>query len=130
MKKIMDIGTHAIPLEAPQFYNYDQNNSGGGFVYDDRAGIAQYVIIEAVTAREANLKAEEIGLYFDGAGDCSCCGDRWYSVDDGDGTEAPFMWDKSLQEYGNGPLEGDYWSAPGDATVFVHYMDGRIEGWK
>ncbi len=59
------------------FYHYSQNNSGGRFVYCPDRGISHHVIIEAVSDRAANIIAEDIGLYFDGEGDCTCCGDRW-----------------------------------------------------
>ncbi|MFE4367966.1 MULTISPECIES: DUF7296 family protein [unclassified Streptomyces] len=58
------------------FYEFHQNNSGGGFDYDEDNGISVYVIIEAGSADVANARAEKIGLYFDGEGDCPCCGDR------------------------------------------------------
>lgn len=60
------------------FYTYDQNNSGGNFVIDEN--VDHYVIIEAESADEANEKATDIGLYFNGVEegvDCECCGDRW-----------------------------------------------------
>jgi hypothetical protein len=60
------------------FYEFDQNNSGGHFVVDDK--LCHRIYIEAESADEANFKAEELGCYFDGVGDCSCCGDRWYRV--------------------------------------------------
>lgn len=61
------------------FYEFQQNNSGGSFTISEKDGIGQIVIIEAKDYREANERAEEIGLYFDGCYkglDCSCCGDR------------------------------------------------------
>lgn len=46
------------------FYTYNQNNSGGFFKITKK--IKHYVIIEADSAKEANKKAEHIGIYFDG----------------------------------------------------------------
>ena len=57
------------------FYVYRQNNSGGSF-----RPPAINVIVEAPSAAEADTIAEGLGLYFDGAGDCPCCGDRWYNA--------------------------------------------------
>ena len=54
------------------FYSYHQNNSGGFF-----CSPAIDVVIEADSAEEANRIAESKGLYFDGQGDCDCCGNRW-----------------------------------------------------
>jgi len=62
-----------------KWYVYYQNNSGGSFTHDAGRGIGIEVAIEAPTGRVADARAEDIGLYFDGAGDCSCCGDRWIS---------------------------------------------------
>jgi hypothetical protein len=63
------------------FYAYRQNNSGGSFHIDESAGISRCVVVEANSSDEADRKAIEIGLYFNGCEigrDCSCCGDRWY----------------------------------------------------
>lgn len=46
------------------FYTYAQNNSYG--VFDVDGNVKHYVIIEADSAKEADEKAESIGLYFDG----------------------------------------------------------------
>lgn len=104
------------------FYHYSQNNSGGSFVFDKFLGITRHVIIEADSAAEADARGEEIGLYFDGAGDCPCCGYRWDGAWEGDGDDEP-------QVYGTHPsqLEEVYkWMKPG-YEVAVHYKDGRVE---
>ena len=59
------------------FYFYSQNNSGGSF-----RPPAINVIVEASCAAEADTIAEGLGLYFDGIGDCPCCGDRWHRAED------------------------------------------------
>jgi hypothetical protein len=104
------------------FFTFSQNNSGGAFHTDLDDGIAEYVIIEAANADEANDKAERIGLYFDGVDDerdCPCCGDRWYPVSDRDADPTPLI-------YGAPPREG-----MGGAILYknavIHYADGRIE---
>lgn len=104
------------------FFTFDQNNSGGGFDYDESAGISHVVIIEADSAEDANERAESIGLYFDGAGDCPCCGDRWYEVY-GPGDEVPSVYGTPLEKYK--PLYK--WIRSG-YEVFTHYADGRIVG--
>jgi hypothetical protein len=113
------------------FFDFRQNNSGGTFQSDHVAGISLTVIVEAVDAEQANLRAEIIGLYFDGVGDCSCCGNRWYSKWHGDkGDPVPSI-------YGNPVLGGkprDEWDfavedigGKGQPTAYIHYLSGLIE---
>lgn len=89
------------------FYNFDQNNSGGVFEGPNN------VIIEADNAEQANYKAEQVGIYFDGVEndiDCDCCGDRWnrqYSDNDGtlsplNGIDPEFYCDEIVIYYKNG----------------------------
>jgi len=59
------------------FYVYRQNNSGGSF-----RPPAVDVIVEAPSAAEADTIAEGVGIYFDGAGDCPCCGNRWDNAEE------------------------------------------------
>lgn len=107
------------------FFTYGQNNSGGGFDYDAKGGITDYVIIEADDYQDANYRAERIGLYFDGEGDCSCCGERWYEQWNDNGAYA----EPSI--YGD-PIDSvklrTYWMTNGEFNAFVHYKDGRITG--
>lgn len=60
------------------FYEFQQNNSYGYFVVDDK--VCHRLFIEAENENEAVSKAEELGCYWDGVDngqDCPCCGDRW-----------------------------------------------------
>jgi len=64
-----------------KFYEFDQNNSGGRFHIDDKAGLGPSVWIEATSLGDAIHRAMDIGIYFDGCDsgrDCRCCGDRWH----------------------------------------------------
>lgn len=107
-----------------KFYTYGQNNSGGSFVLDEAKGITHYVIIEAFTAEEANNKAEDIGLYFGGAGDCPCCGDRWSTQwADSDGEARPEVYGQPADSYIS-TFGG--WMPPGKEIV-IHYLDGRVD---
>lgn len=80
------------------FYTYSQNNSGGHFDVND--SVCEYVIVEADSAKEANSRAELLGIYFYGCSrgwDCSCCGDRWNSIcDDEDGDAVPSIYGEPL----------------------------------
>ena len=114
------------------FFTYDQNNSGGSFDYEADRGISFYVIVEADSADEANNRAERIGLYFDGAGDCECCGNRWTDQwNDQNGTPYPEVYGRSVLL----PEDDAYYEASESGWVkrdeyegFVHYKDGRVLG--
>lgn len=61
-----------------EFYEFSQNNSGGGFDVDDK--LCHRLFIEAEDSDSANEIAKTLGVYFDGVDkgdDCNCCGDRW-----------------------------------------------------
>lgn len=61
-----------------KWYEFDQNNSGGHFITNDK--VCHRLWIEAESHEEAVEKAEELGCYWDGVAnsiDCPCCGDRW-----------------------------------------------------
>jgi hypothetical protein len=110
------------------FFEYSQNNSGGGFDYDTNDGISVLVIIEAPDAETADFKARRIGIYFDGidAGvDCDCCGDRWYSAHGG-GDPVPSHYGTPLPEAN--VTKWGKWAPEGTPEGYVHYADGRVEG--
>jgi len=67
------------------YFLYQQNNSGGRFVVDEN--VSPHVYIEANNEKEADSRAEEVGIYFDGGGDCPCCGERWDGACDFDRVE-------------------------------------------
>lgn len=84
-----------------KFFQFRQNNSGGGF---DSPAIN--VIIEARDWQDANHLAEDkYGLYFNGVAagiDCSCCGDRWYDLWSGDeGTDEPCVYSEPVEKASN-----------------------------
>ena len=107
------------------FFDYRQNNSGGGFDFDDDKGVSLTVIIEADSAEEANDKAQSIGLYFDGAGDCSTCGYRWSDAY-GKGDDVP-------SDYGTPISDTDFgwyrnWAKP-HPVAYVHFADGLVQAY-
>ena len=110
------------------FYTFDQNNSGGAFIHVPGA-LSHKVIIEADSAEEANRIAEGLGMYFDGGGDCSCCGNRWYKAWDQDaGSETPEIYGKPVEAYA-GSKYFINWMGD-DPYAYVHYADGRVESFK
>lgn len=101
-----------------KFFNYTQNNSHGRF-----EAPAHYVIIEAKNADEANSIAETLGLYFDGNGDCSCCGDRWYSVwSEEVGNDMPLLYGESPEKIAESSADRD--SYDNVASLLIKYYDG------
>ena len=107
------------------FYTYNQNNSGGSFDFNESRGITHFVIVEADSAADADRRAEDIGLYFDGCDsgiDCDCCGDRWYTQWKDEGTDTPEIYGKPFTEG-----FGDFTWMDKGKEVCVHYADGRKE---
>ena len=116
------------------WFKYDQNNSGGHFRVNDDVSI--FVLIQAASFDEANAKAEEVGIYFDGCAtnrDCDCCGDRWYesrSPMDGfktsnwrNGTTTDH---DNVRDYAQAVADDDTW-AKGQPAVIVYFADGSVE---
>lgn len=106
------------------FYTFMQNNSGGNFHVDPARGISTAMIIEATDPLHANDIAARLGLYFggvSGGSDCSCCGDRWYPVEDSDGYPTPSY-------YGLPLVEAKCYSYFSDEVpiLFVHLLDGTV----
>jgi hypothetical protein len=113
------------------FWEFDQNNSGGSFLFDEKKGISACVIIEAMDSAHANLRAGQLGIYFDGCEkelDCSCCGDRWYEAR-GEGDEEPFYYGEPLKF----DPKPDPYPPPKKRSIypeprgFVHYLDGTFK---
>lgn len=112
------------------FFSFRQNNSGGRWDIDPKRGISVNVIVEADDWEHANYLAERIGLYFDGSGDCGCCGTRWSSLWKYDeGTPAPMHYSQEVGE--NKPARltgfGIKWTDQGQPEGYIHHSDKRIE---
>jgi len=107
-----------------KFYEFDQNNSGGRFDFDEAAGITHHVVIEADDLEHAAYRAERIGIYFDGVDlgrDCECCGDRWSKPWSDDGAAEPMFYGKPVSA-----ATGWAWMPEG-REIAVHYIDGRVD---
>ena len=98
------------------FFTFRQNNSGGSYAVDSERGIGYMVCIEAENAAKACERALKIGLYFDGRGDCSCCGNRWREVDDDDALPYPGSEGRTLW------MHKSFWDEP----AFIHFAGGEI----
>jgi hypothetical protein len=102
-------------MTTKNYFEFRQNNSGGGWDSDHGVGRSELVFVQASSPQEANRRAEAVGLYFDGVTkgyDCSCCGDRWSECWDSDTgqEEAPKASKVSL-----------------GTVAFVHHADGTVE---
>ena len=106
--------------KTPKFFHFSQNNPGGSF--DINETVAHHVIIEAHSATEANTRAVDIGIYFNGCdtgADCSCCGDRWSEQwSDSGGDDTPLI-------YGDPPeMYEDYFTKEGQPVCHIYRLDG------
>lgn len=110
-----------------KFYAFHQNNSGGRFTFDKKAGITHIVIIEAPNAEAANDRAEQIGLYFNGCDegrDCNCCGDRWFQVY-GEGDDVPSHYGSPIEDGKFAPSKfGLKWMGKNPEGI-IHYACGK-----
>ena len=103
------------------FFHFSQNNSGGSFDHDPEKGIGHNVIVEALNEKDALDRAEAIGLYFDGSGDCECCGRRWSDYVR-DGSKTPHIYD---QDVSKGVFQAGYMF--GLDRSYIHYLNGKIK---
>lgn len=101
-----------------KFFTFSQNNSGGVFTGD-----AEYIIIEAESAEDANRRAEATGIiYFNGCDkdlDCPCCGDRWSEQwSDKDGDKVPSIYGTPVKDSVRGMFRNN---------VLIVYANGKQE---
>lgn len=120
-----------------EWYEFDQNNSGGSFIQND--DVANRVLIQAASVKEANVKAEDIGIYFDGCRygrDCDCCGDRWDEAYRAMGSFVtygsyqsgyPKTEHANVRDYAQAVADNDMWADEAKPSVIVYYADGTVE---
>ena len=85
-------------MKKKKFYTFHQNNTFGYWTPD----MPHYMVIEAYNEIEANIIAEENGIYFHGVSkgiDCECCGNRWHPIDEEDGTDTPIIFGEPAETY-------------------------------
>jgi len=115
------------------WFEYRQNNSGGSFVTNEDVSI--YVLIQAEGREDANRKAEEVGIYFDGVSDgldCDCCGDRWSEPWDELEAFSVYSWKNTVNrktydnvlDYAQALANEDTWSDGGKSAVIVYFANG------
>lgn len=126
---------NVIQPKTYNWYKYDQNNSGGYFAVNDNVSI--YVLIQATSAGEANQRAQNVGIYFDGCSlgfDCGCCGDRWYNTEDMLDTFRTYDWRSkrtsdfdNILDYAQSLANQDIWADDNEPSVIVYFADGSVE---
>lgn len=115
-----------------KFFEWSQNSPGGSFDVDNK--ITHIIIIQSKTYEDAEKKAFELGVYYNGSSegiDCSCCGDRWY---EGQEIELPermgyFMTKeiliKNIHQYCNFIVDNYGW-IKGNPDCRVYFDNGDI----
>lgn len=102
-----------------KFFNFDQNNSGGYFVENEKLGVGPEIIIEAQNYNEAWNKLEALGEQCSGFWNyCDCCGERWYKGWKEEGHDVPSIY--------NTPIE-NFKATDFREYVYVHYYDGTFK---
>jgi len=136
-EQLTGIKTVAVVPKTYGWYEFRQNNSGGSFAIDN--DVTVHVLIQADSTLEANCKARDIGIYFDGVSngqDCECCGDRWYEADDAMESFTTYNWSDrfeprkhaNVREYAQAVANADMWREEGEnPTVILYYADGTVE---
>jgi hypothetical protein len=130
------IKTPAVIPKTYGWYEFRQNNSGGSFQMDDEVTV--HVLIQAASAREADIKAEDIGIYFDGVRDgcdCDCCGDRWHRADDAMESFTTYAYRNNwtptthanVRDYAQAVADEDMWAKAGTPYVILYFADGTVE---
>lgn len=111
-----------------QWFEFNQNNSGGHFVVDDKG--CHRVWIQAPSQEDAVEQAKSLGMYFNGveAGfDCRCCGDRWNEP--WRATELPVDYGENgtfetIEQYAQFLADRYGWTSP-DGRLY--YADGTVK---
>lgn len=107
------------------WFKFDQNNSGGSFDFDDK--LTHRLFIEADTEEEAEAKAFEMGVYYNGCEnglDCPCCGDRWYGCEELKAKDFEYSGTKTVEEYAEHLAKNYSWLKP-DVRLF--YKNGQVK---
>ena len=107
-----------------KWWTFKQNNSGGSW-----RGPAIFVCVQANSEHVAVAMAEEQGCYFDGEGDCPCCGNRWSYPWDG-GTDGPEIYGQTPEQYLADPSNNIYqrWAAQDKLPIcMLVYADGTTK---
>ncbi len=109
------------------FYTYEQNKRGVSIVNEH---IKHYVIIEAASAKEADEKAENVGIYFDGVDkeiDYPWRGDRWSRAEDpsfgSKGTKKPEIYGRSIIRFFSERINNNDLSE----DVIIYHKNGKVE---
>ena len=109
-----------------KFFQYDQNNSGGSFITNDK--VCHRLFIEAPDEEAAERIALSLGVYFNGVErgiDCSCCGDRWSNWSDEIKEYHYEAYNAStIEEYAQAVADRYGWTKP---DTRIYYLNGTVK---
>lgn len=101
-----------------KYFTYNQNNSGGYFIRNDE--VADYVIIQASSAKEADEKMSDISYDHDSY--CQCCGERWWiDSDESDGKDGPMVYKDDIRDSFEVNFDAN------NAYALIYNIDGTID---
>lgn len=100
------------------FYTfYQKRHDGYAYERDEEHHTARYVVIEAVSAEEANRRARKTGMARDS---------RWPKVGEAMSDSVPSVFSEPVSEMETAPDSFDIGSELDHPLVTVHYVDGRV----
>lgn len=103
-----------------KFYTMRQNNSGGDFLVDHKAGIGLIVIVEALDVDDAERRANDI--VSDHSQFCPCCVDRWNTeFFDDEASDEPTIYGKPLE------LHEPSFTCVDSEDCYTHKINGDID---
>jgi len=111
------------------FYVYPQNNSGGFHLKNEKDGIGEILLIEAINAKIANSIMERIVRQYNEY--CPCCGERWEEINSLKQETDLIIDDQYGDKYSSIEkfCESNYCkkSLFGIPTIYIHYSDSNID---
>lgn len=104
---------------ATKFYTFYQNRINGcGYEVDEEEHTSRYVIIEADSADDANQRARQIGMAWDG---------RWPKVGEASSDDTPSVFSEPVGTLEQPPDRFNIATELDKPLITIHYQDGHIE---
>lgn len=106
-------------VDGAQWYEFDQNNSGGYFIRDDF--VSDLVFVQAMNAEQAEEIMRDLIDKAEAWDYCDCCGERW-SFWSTKGYDVPTRYGKDVTKKG-----ARLFSTKG--YILFHGLNGRTLKW-